>query len=208
VGKRIAWSLPSVVLCVAACSSGAIKLMTVEEAAADLASSVCSKIDSCAHIDIQVSYGDVASCTSRYKPKFSSAIAAKGSGTSADNVEACARGYRDATCADLIAGSTPAGCDIHGSLMPGAPCGDDVQCSGANGYCNIPPEQACGVCATRAAAGSPCLSGPDCQSSLVCGFAARAPYGSCVTPSAAGASCDGPHPCRGGLACVNATCSP
>jgi Dickkopf N-terminal cysteine-rich region len=198
----------AVLLVVAACSSSSSKSATADSACTDLASAICGKIDSCVHINLLRSYGDLAGCTSRFKPTCTSSFPAKGSGATADNVEACAQGYSAATCADLIAGKAVTGCDVHGTLAAGAACANSVQCSGQNSYCNIFAGQTCGVCATLAAAGGTCQVDTDCESGLLCGFASTANTGACVAPGAAGAACDGPHPCGGGLACVNAVCSP
>jgi hypothetical protein len=199
------------IVTVMACSSSSSKSggnVTAEQACADLAGTLCDTIAMCSPFGFQVVYADAATCKSRAALTCPMGLMANGSKATPSDLEACKQAYATAKCDDLIAGNQPTACQLQGSLMAGSACAGNLQCAGANSYCNVPANQACGVCATRAAAGATCSASSDCQSGLVCGMATGQAMGSCVTPGAAGATCDSPHPCQSAFACVGGTCSP
>lgn len=217
MSKSVFWGWAAMVVVVPACSGattsggttgdgGGGGLVTPDQACTDLAGVLCDQVAACAPVLIQIAYGDASTCKTRLKPSCSSGYMANGSAVKPADIEACSKAYKSASCDDLFGGNTPAACDFHGSLMPGAGCAGNSQCSGANGYCNVPSGQTCGVCSTRAGAGGTCTKNADCQNGLVCGTATGGAMGACVTPGAAGAACDGPHPCLGSLVCAGGTC--
>jgi hypothetical protein len=208
MAKSVFLVLPAIAIAVAACSgSTSGSTVTADQGCTDLGGSICDKIAACSAPLLQLVYGDAATCKTRFKLTCPSTISAPGSGATGANLEACAQAYTTAACADLFSGNQPAPCNVHGSLMAGAACANNIQCSGDHGYCNTASGQTCGVCGTRAAAGATCAKSADCDTGLVCGFGTGMTTGACVTPGAAGATCDAPHPCAGALSCVGGTCA-
>jgi hypothetical protein len=208
--KSVRWLWPAIVT-VAACSGSSTTSggnVTAQQACTDLAGALCDKIASCSPFGFQVLYADAATCKSRGPLTCASGLMANGAKATPADLEACKQGYVDAKCEDLIAGNQPAPCQLQGTLAAGSACGENLQCAGANTYCNIAANQTCGVCAARPAAGATCSQSSDCQTGLVCGMGTGQTMGACVTPGAAGAACDAPHPCQVSLRCVGGTCSP
>jgi hypothetical protein len=206
--KSVRWMWPAIVTAMACSGSTSTSgNVTPEQACADLAGALCDKIASCSSFGFQLVYPDAATCKSRAALTCPMGLMANGATAKPSDLEACKQGYVNAACDDLVAGNQPAACQLTGSLMAGAACAENLQCAGANSYCNIPANQTCGVCATRAAAGAACGQTSDCQSGLVCGKGTGQAMGTCVTPGAEGGSCDSPHPCKSPLVCVTQTCS-
>jgi hypothetical protein len=207
--QRLFLSAALVAAAFVACSGSAAGVgLSPTQACSDLASSICNRLDSCAPFYVTLAYGSVSQCTMRAAVGCPNVISANGSGATASDVEACARAYTAASCADLESNSPPSACQIAGTLAAGAVCGTGQQCVGPSGYCKIASTAVCGACATQSAAGGPCTANGDCQSGLVCGTATGATMGACVSPGAAGAMCDAGHPCQATLACSKTTCSP
>jgi hypothetical protein len=210
MARSVPWVWPAIFIAVTACSgTTSTSNVTADQACTDLASGACNRFQACAPLLIQSIYGDASTCTARLKLTCPSALGANGSGATPSNVEACSQAYAAVSCTDLLSGTAPPACIVRGSLMQGAACAGNDQCSGANSYCNVASGQTCGVCGTQAAAGGVCTRNAECQPGLVCGFAATGgTAGACVTPGAQGAACDSPHPCASLLHCVNGTCTP
>ncbi|HEY8039035.1 MAG TPA: hypothetical protein VIF15_04545 [Polyangiaceae bacterium] len=207
---RILWALPAVLSAVLACSgttTGGGGGVSDAQACSDLAANICNQVASCAPFLVTVIYGDATTCASRFDATCPDTLAASGTGATASNVEACAQAYKAASCDDILSNNTPSACQIHGSLAAGQACGDDTQCAGDGGFCNVASGQACGVCGTRAAAGAACAANKACQVGLVCALPTGATTGSCVAPGAQGATCDAGHPCKSLLTCFKGTCA-
>jgi hypothetical protein len=206
MARSIRWAWPTVVVLGAACSAhpsgggGAV----ADQTWTDLATAICNQLGVCTPFVLQADYGDTQTCLRRQMLALPKVFSGPGSGTTPSNVEACVQAYATASCADLIAGTTPAACNIHGSLPQGAACGDDSQCAGANSYCNLGDSQTCGVCDTRAAAGDACAFDSDCESGMVCGMAANAATGACVATAGVGGACSDSTPCAFPLVCSSA----
>jgi hypothetical protein len=206
---RVRSTLPSALLLSAAlvaCSSSSGgsadggTTVSAAQAASDGASAFCARAQACAPAYVQLEWGDVATCSTRFGAQLVGTLASTGTSDTPSQIEACAKALPTISCDDLLGNSTPAPCRaMPGSLANGAVCGDDSQCSG--GHCKVPSQQTCGVCTTFAAAGASCTLDGDCDNGLTC-FG-----GTCVTPVASGGACDTTsHPCLPTLACNAGTC--
>jgi len=190
---------------VPSCSgSSSESTVTNDQAAADTASAFCSRVDACAPAFISLLYGDVATCTSKFKTTIMGSLTATGTSANPTDMEACAQALPGASCEDVLGRNLPAPCKAKpGTLPDGAACGDDAQCVGR--LCNIAPGQICGVCSAPVAAGGACRSDDDCDTSLKC--AGMANQLVCTARVAAGGACDASHPCQALLACKAGTCA-
>jgi hypothetical protein len=196
-----------IVIALTACSSppgggGNGASSTPESACADWAAEFCDRLSVCSPPALQIRYGDVAQCAERRKPICLAALQAAGTGATPASMEKCSGLFGTASCDDIYVERSPQGCTVAGSLGPGAPCGDDSQCSGPNGYCKIDYFQTCGTCATLGTVGASCSRDADCVSGL-CGTVTT-PV--CTMPAAEGSPCgNGTVICRG--SCTNGTCT-
>ncbi len=196
-----------VVIGLAACSgrspcSGASTRAEADRACADWATHYCNRLDACAPLSLELGYGDLAECVERSKPVCSSALRAEGTGQSPSRIESCAQAYDTATCEEVVVGKPPSGCAAPGALRAGAPCGDDSQCAGPNGYCRMASDETCGTCAVLGSVGAGCYSDRDCEHGLVC-------YFTCMAPVSAGAACDGmTRQCPATMLCLDYACVP
>ena len=170
------------------------------QACTDLATAYCTKVQGCAPIFVEVSFGDVAGCIARASQSCVTALVGNGTSASPATHEACAAGFASASCDDLLNGKPPSACVIApGKLADAAACGEDAQCQSA--FCGKPAGAYCGTCARPPAAGDACIGGR-CGLSLACGANAK-----CVTPGALDATCDANTPCLTTLSCGNGKCA-
>ncbi len=170
------------------------------QACAELATAYCTKIQSCAPVFVEVSFGDVGGCVARASQSCVNALGAKGTSASPATHSACAKAFGAAACDDLLDGKPPAACVIApGTLADAAACGEDAQCHSA--FCGKPAGSYCGTCARPPAVGDSCIGGR-CGLSLACGA-----NGKCVAPGAIGATCDPNTPCLTTLSCGNGKCA-
>jgi hypothetical protein len=211
--KRVSWVWSAIAVASAACSSNTNSSgdggpstgpgnAMLQMVCNDLSTQLCSKLNSCSSFAFSLAYPDMNTCITRVALTCPSGANANGSGATVAALQACSQAYSTANCADLVSGKQPDACNIHGTLMTGAPCGSSVQCAGANSFCNIPGNQVCGTCDTLAALGGPCAQITDCQLGLACSST-----GMCVTPGTMGAACSAMQPCATSLSCVNAKCA-
>jgi hypothetical protein len=174
--------------------------VSTDTATTDAANAYCNRAQACAPAYVTLGFGDVATCSSRYKQVLVASFGAEGSVETADQIEACAQALPNTTCADLIGNNAPPACQsVPGTLADGAACGSDSQCKG--GSCHLALGSVCGTCGERAVSGAACLGDDDCQYGLACIGGACAPYG------AENATCDATHPCRPDLGCKGGTCT-
>ncbi len=186
---------------VACSSSSGATSVTAAQAATDGASAFCARAQACAPAYVQLEWGDVGTCSTRFGAQLTDTLASAGTSDTPSQIEACAQALPTIACADLLGHSIPAPCRaVPGSLANGAACGDDSQCSG--GHCKVAENQICGVCTTFAASGAACTLDGDCDYGLQC-FG-----GTCIAPVASGGTCDATHPCIPTLACVGGKCGP
>jgi hypothetical protein len=172
-----------------------------EQACTDWATRYCKRLALCAPLSVEIAYGEVAHCVERNRPVCVSALGASGTGQTPSRLESCAQAYDSAPCEDVVVGKPPLSCNVPGSLAAGEACGDNAQCSGANGYCRMANDETCGRCSVLGAAGAGCFSDRDCEYGLVC-------YFTCMPPVAPGAACDGmTRQCPATLVCFNYMCS-
>jgi hypothetical protein len=176
-----------------------------EQACSDYAASVCGNVQSCLPFYLQLTYGNLTSCTARKKAPCVSALAAHGSGATAAAVEACARALVTVSCADYLSNNLPSVCNIQGSVATGGACGSDWQCAGTAGYCDISATASCGVCSARSGVGGNCLSDNDCLAGLACLSSAPKPI--CAARGSEGSPCDPTHPCQATMVCAGAACA-
>lgn len=200
---RVGWAWAIIGL--AACSGrsscvGLRRGSVADEACADWATHYCNRLEACAPLSMQIGYGELAACIERSKPVCLSALKAQGTGQTPSSVESCARAYETDACEEVVVAKPPSACTVPGSLPIGAPCGDDSQCAGPNGYCRVASDETCGRCATLGAMGAGCYSDRDCEHGLVC-------YFTCVAPVAPGAACDGmTRQCPASMVCLDYAC--
>jgi hypothetical protein len=208
IGAGCAWAAIALAACwgPSPCSgtrrghTGASGSGSADEACTDWASHYCSRLEYCAPLSAEIAYGDVARCIARNKLVCFSALSANGSGETPNSLKTCAQAYDSAGCEDVVVAKPPESCRVAGSLRTGDSCGDDSQCSGANGYCRMNSDQTCGTCSELGASGAGCESARDCAYGLVC-------YFTCMLPVAPGGSCDGmTRQCPETLVCFNYTC--
>ena len=183
-----------------ACSSSSGSSVSNDQAAADVAKAFCQKFQSCAPLYIQVSYGDEATCETRFKLAVAPTLTANGTGATTGQYESCSSELANASCDDMLSRNFPQSCrTVAGSLGDGTACGVDAQCKGK--LCRLADNSNCGACSTIGAGGAACTSDSECDYGLTCANKV------CVQYGAAGASCDTTHPCKPTLACNNGTCA-
>ena len=188
---------------VVACSSTSNgSSVTAAQASTDAAQALCTRVNDCAPAYMNLAFGSVTECETRYAASVGRGIGANGSNLTADQLEACAKALPATTCADVLGRSLPAACHgPAGTLADGAPCADDSQC--LNKKCKSSgPNTTCGTCGSPAAAGGACVASDDCADGLACASSV------CVVFGATGSTCDAAHPCNSTLACVAGKCGP
>jgi len=158
------------------------------------AAAVCDMLDGCAHIFIAMSFGDAAVCGARLSGPCERSLAAPGASLSQAKLDACLAAVNSMGCETFFADNLPAECDLAGTLVDGAPCGDGAQCQSS--FCAGGGDFSCGTCALRPQAGQPCAGGK-CDRGLVCNDA-----DTCVVPAGAGDACTAATPCASLLSCV------
>ena len=122
-----------------------------------------------------------------------------GSCTTTDDYVACSEAYSGLSCDAAIGHAPPTECRPKaGTLVNGATCVDDGQCTSA--HCKKMGD--CGVCGTVAAAGAACTTESDCDYGLICGTSST-----CVAPAAAGAACTRSSECASPLICSAKKCA-
>ena len=192
--------LPAAGILACSGSSSSIGGVSTDQAITDAANAYCNRAQACAPAYVTLGYGDVTTCSSRYKQVLQASFGATGSVETADQIEACAQAIPDTTCADLMGNRPPSACQtVPGTLADGAACGSDSQCKGAS--CHLAANALCGTCGERAAAGAACGGDDDCSYGLSCIGAVCAAYG------AENATCDASTPCRPDLGCVGGRCT-
>jgi hypothetical protein len=166
---------------------------TVEEACGQFASTLCSRLDSCAPYVLKIWYGDVATCMTRVNLGCTRDMEVPDTNETTADMIACARDAGNATCEDLIGNNLPASCQNKpGKRIDGEGCGSSWQCQST--HCEKMNSD-CGVCGPRSSAGGACTVNEGCTQGLACAA------GKCVTPGAAGAPCNDMAPCRPTLYC-------
>jgi hypothetical protein len=203
---RIASSfLVSALALVVACSSSSSGSSSVsaDQACTDFANAACSQLNSCYSTVFQTVFPDVMTCQAREKLACTPVLNAQGTSATPGQVESCAQALQGGDCSTILGfvqNAPPSACQTQpGSLADGTACGEDGQCK--NMYCRKATGQICGVCSSKSAAGSMCVTDKDCQYTLVCGG------GNCLTPGAAGSTCDVSRPCASTFSCKSGTCA-
>lgn len=153
-------------------------------------------------------YGTVPKCVEQLQPSCAAELAAPGTATTEQTMNACAKALMLQSCAGFLT-APPAACLTPGTLANGAACEFPTQC--ASTYCAA--SGFCGTCQPRVAAGAQCVPVADpryvaCESGLVCEYSGSS--SKCSTPLQAGATCDSSfmHQCTPPLTCLQGLCSP
>ncbi len=184
--------------------------VSAAQAATDVATALCARIEACGPLLIRIAYGDTATCTSRTSGLFADTLAASGTGWTPSVAETCAKAIPAASCDDTLGHNLPSVCHAPaGQGALGGTCGDNSQCMSS--YCNLGPGGKCGTCAAAlGAAGAVCYRDDDCTYGTRCVGqdlgATPAAAGKCVTPGTSGAPCSASAPCLQTLACINGVC--
>jgi hypothetical protein len=165
----------------------------------DAATAICSTVNACSPVLLQLQYGDVGTCETRFQAACVRSLGATGTGLTPATMDACSKAVATESCADVVSNTVPAICQAAmGQLPNGVACGDSSQCQSQ--YCNKGTDGTCGACGTRT--GGACNRNEDCNYGQLCSSATS----TCVVPGGAGAMCDDTHPCNQTLACKNGTC--
>lgn len=195
----------------AACSSSGGDSVSAQQAATDVATALCARIEACAPLYMQLAYGDASTCTTRTSQLFTQTLGAPGTGWTPSLGEACAKAIPGASCDDALDHDLPSACHAPaGQAANGAPCGDSGQC--ASSYCNLGTNGKCGTCAAAVAqAGGACYRDDDCAFGTRCvgqnANGASPTAGKCTALGAAGAACSATAPCHASLNCIAGTCT-
>lgn len=173
---------------------------TPEEQCASYAESFCNKAQGCAGIYVQLGYGDLATCKTRFQEACKRTVTAPNTGFTAAFLTKCVASVPGLDCQALFEGGQTAECvPPPGLIDDGKGCGDDSQCK--TGFCAIDESVVtCGTCGPKPAEGAACV-GNDCPVGLHCND------GKCVKPSGVGATCDAGHPCGAFLDCASGKCA-
>lgn len=146
------------------------------KACADAASAFCTQLQSCSSFGLQVEYGDLATCETRFALGCVQTLQFPGSGATAASTESCATALPAISCTDFIAVNLGNACATQaGTVANGAACGDDAQC--ASTFCARAADSQCGTCNAVSTAGSACVNGA-CST----GFACNTDDSTCIVP--------------------------
>ena len=173
------------------------------KACADSAKASCTKRDTCANGYFNKrTYGDEATCETRFAAACVTNLGSKGDAQSPDKIEACVAAFPTYTCTDLFDGNPPAACvPPAGTGAMGAACGVSAQC--ASTFCAVAQDAVCGTCQPLPAVGAACQAQAECGRDLACAKSVAAPSGKCAAWVASGGAClTSVSPCQAGLSCV------
>jgi hypothetical protein len=172
-------------------------------ACAEYASKICAQNEACAPDVLTFTYGDVATCKTRYALFCSELLdhtTAPNDSWTAQQFADCGDALSTLQCYDyLIAPFTggPAACHPKpGKIQTGQPCIDAGQCKSA--YCKHIAGTSCGTCTDLAALGAPCDTPFDCESGACAGMSGSK---TCVMAKKENDPCAGDGDCGFGLAC-------
>jgi hypothetical protein len=175
--------------------------VSADQACTDSAYAKCSRYQACSPIVIQLRYGDESTCEAAIKQNCVNAIAAPSSGSTPQNVEACAQAVPSWDCPDyLYTQNPPPACvQVTGSIPDGGGCSHPSQCQ--SGFCAIVPGDACGSCAPPPQPGDSCAQLTTCGQQLSCQTSTL----TCAVFAGEGAACGSSQPCAAGLNCIGST---
>jgi len=170
---------------------------------ASYARAYCARLEACAPgFFFPGEYLDVAACEDVQASRCGLDRAAPGVSVAASALAACSADLTAFSCSKLLARQLPDSCGPTGTLVAGAACGSDAQCT--TGFC-AQSSPTCGTCAAAPALGGPCTAGR-------CGAGATCTVGvgddrQCVALALEiGDACGESSYCRFGLSCVNERC--
>lgn len=182
-------------------AADAAPAITIDQAAAAAAAAYCNRAETCGPLFVSVTFGDAATCASTFKGTLARAFAAAGVTETPEQLEACAAALPQVSCADLFSRKSTDACKpVPGTLVDGAACASDGQCTSRR--CRVAKNQVCGTCGAHGAPGAPCGVDDDCDYGAKC----LAASGTCVAYGNESATCDASHPCRPDLGCVGGVC--
>lgn len=197
--RRLTFALAVLVALGCSSSDEGTPSVSADKACADLAAVYCEKANSCAATFVQLEYGDVATCTTRFKTSCLTGLSAASVGTTANDTAACAAAAKSIACGALFDNDTPSAClPKAGGLADGKPCHTDSQCKST--FCAVDDAATCGICAAKPAAGGSCKTN-GCPAPLKCSS-----DGTCNKPAAVGGACSASIPCATGSNCFGGKC--
>ncbi len=158
---------------------------TAARACSDLATAFCAKLERCSTFALNATYGDNATCKTRFALGCMPTFTAPGTSATPEKTATCAASVGALACDDVLAGNLGVSCtNTAGTLANGTACNEDAQCSST--YCAHAPSSACGTCSPVTTAGSACVNA-SCSHGTACPKGAN----KCITPvrGAVGAPC-------------------
>ncbi|MEO7111111.1 MAG: hypothetical protein ABI183_11795 [Polyangiaceae bacterium] len=148
------------------------------KACADAADAFCTQLQTCSSFGLQVGYGDLATCKTRFALGCAQTFSFPGTSSTPATTEACAAALPAISCSDFISQNLGSACTTQpGTVANGSPCGDDAQCSST--FCARAPDSQCGTCSAVSTAGGACAN-----QSCSTGFACPTGGSTCLTPVA------------------------
>ena len=181
------------------------------QACTDYAQAACDGLQRCDPAELQLLFGDAATCRTRVDLQCGLQFVT-GSSLLPMDMSACASGIATASCTTLAPNQTfsfgaVTTCGAPpGTRADGYVCGPDSECQ--SGFCNRIGSvlDYCGTCAHRAQIGEDCVA-TDCAPSLIC--VATATAATCAAPNtvAATGACSQAAQCMAGLNCVAGACT-
>lgn len=193
-----------------AASSSSEPSKELAEACAAYAAADCGAYDRCSPFFLRIAHEDVAACVARRRLLCLNEARLPGVAATPAALQACAEALRAQACPENLAAGNyvPQACALPGTLAEGKACSSSAQCS--SGVC-ARSGKACGVCAARRPAGSPCAQPTDCERGLSCLPDTVEGESRCVALGQAGAACrviGGLSDCLPTLICKAGRCAP
>ena len=204
------FAFASALFCLTACSSShdapdapaggdtlaADAPVTADAACTTIATTRCTKLQSCSPADLEKRFGDLATCETRETLACTEALAAPMTGNTPSATLACSDAIGAESCPDFFSKVPPTACTTQIGPGSGA-CGFSAEC--ATGFCGVATDALCGTCAPQPAIGDACAT-IGCGQDLVCVAATSL----CQSPVVANGACSRDLPCADGLTCVGA----
>ncbi|MGH7281969.1 MAG: hypothetical protein ACRELY_10625 [Polyangiaceae bacterium] len=136
------------------------------QACSDAASAFCNQVQTCSAFGMQATYGDVATCKTRFALGCMQTLSFPGTSATPATTETCATALPGISCDDFIGQNLGSACGTKaGTLANGAACGDDAQC--VSTFCARASDSQCGTCSDPSTVSGPCTNG-SCSTGLTC----------------------------------------
>jgi hypothetical protein len=174
----------------------------IVEACRAHASAYCARYLACAPVPFANNWGDEAYCRGKREQACRLDLLTPGRAETPAQRTACAVAVGRQSCRDFWFGRPLAACNYPpGTLKRGEACTRSSQC-GPELSCEIPTDEACGVCEPTLSEGDDCsFWSAGCPQGMAC-YADQ-----CLAPRAAAQACKmTPAPCLSGMACAAGGC--